>query len=47
MSSVSFIIILVAIAPVFSLAAWVWLQVVYADDELLSLSKINHQEGLS
>ncbi|MDO8772872.1 MAG: hypothetical protein Q7K57_30060 [Burkholderiaceae bacterium] len=47
MSSISFIVVLVAIAPVISLAVWVWLHVVYADDELLSFSKISHQESLS
>lgn len=46
MSSVSLIILLIAIFPAFSLAAWVWIKVVYADDDLLAFSNINHQEGL-
>lgn len=40
MSSLSLIIMFIAVIPAFSLAAWVWLKVVYADDELLSFSNI-------
>ena len=50
MSSISFLILLITVLPIFSLAAWVWLMVVYADDDLLSYSSIpsfNNEQGFS
>lgn len=40
MGSISLIIMLIAVIPAFSLAVWVWLKVVYADDELLTFSNV-------
>lgn len=40
MSSVSLIIVFIAVIPAFGLAAWVWLKVVYADEEPLSFSNV-------
>lgn len=45
MNSTAFLVVLLAVLPVFGLAAWVWLDVVYADAELLSFSSNDHQKG--
>lgn len=41
MSSISLIVALIAVIPAFSMAAWVWLKVICADDELLSFSNVS------
>ncbi len=47
MNSTAFLVVFLAVLPVFGLAAWVWLDVICADAELLSFSSIDHQKEFS